>query len=247
MRNIAMLSVAALLFVGCGESPPSASTSQAPAVRTAATTPVPLTAEQQEGRGIYETVCWTCHGPAGRADGPAVKAGSMTPPPTFHTQDYANASGADLLRRFRLGLAGADPAHPHMQYVTSIIQPEKFAAALSYIPALVYPPEIPGSAINGHRIYSFRCAGCHGESGKGDGPAAGSLVAYQPADFTTDTLIAARDWDGVFGRIQEGGQKVHGSSMPPWGVVLPEADIWDLVAYLATFQEDKLSKPHWMD
>jgi mono/diheme cytochrome c family protein len=68
----------------------------------------------------------------------------------------------------------------------------------------------------------------------------------RPADFTADTLIAKRDWQGLFGRIRDGGRAVHGSSMPPWGIALSETDMWDLVAYIATFQPAALSAPHWM-
>jgi hypothetical protein len=66
------------------------------------------------------------------------------------------------------------------------------------------------------------------------------------ADFTTDTLIAARDWEAVFRRIREGGRAVHGSSMPPWGIFLSVAETWDLVAFLGTFQPGALSKPIWV-
>jgi mono/diheme cytochrome c family protein len=66
-----------------------------------------------------------------------------------------------------------------------------------------------------------------------------------PADFTTDTLIAARNWEAVFRRIREGGRAVHGSSMPPWGIVLSEEETWDVVAFLATFQPGVLSRPAW--
>lgn len=203
-----------------------------------------LTPQQQEGKMLYESMCWGCHGQAGRGDGPATASADIKPP-TFHTKDYARADVDDLTRRFRSAMDGVDENHPHMQYVASVLQPDKFAAALSYVPALAYPPELPGSTLAGERIYKFRCVGCHGATGRGDGPASPSLTTVKPADFTADTLLAKKDWDALFARIREGGQGVHGSSMPPWGVVLSEAEIWDLIAYLATFQEGLLSKPAW--
>jgi mono/diheme cytochrome c family protein len=132
-----------------------------------------------------------------------------------------------------------------MQYVSSLLRPERFTEALSFIPALSYPPEILGSALAGERLYDYRCSGCHGVSGRGDGTASGSLIQMPPADFTTDTLIAARNWEAVFRRIREGGRAVHGSSMPPWGIVLSEEETWDVVAFLATFQPGVLSRPAW--
>jgi mono/diheme cytochrome c family protein len=200
-----------------------------------------LTPMQAQGRVIYETMCWTCHGLAGRGDGPAVQAGAMPAPPTFQADDYAQSSAEGLESRF--DMSGKDPSHPHMQYVSSLLKPERFAEALSFIPVLSYPPEIPGSAIAGQALYMQRCVGCHGHDGQGDGPASASLILMSPADFTTDTLIGTADWDGVYRRIREGGRAVHGSSMPPWGVILTEAETWDLVAYIATFQPDVLSAP----
>lgn len=214
-------------------------TAAAPAEHIAVT----LNAEQEEGQVVFESVCWTCHGSAGHGNGPARTEDVV--PPSFQTHDYAMASAADLQERFRATLEGADSTHPHMQYVVRLVKPEAFEAALAYIPAVAYPPEIPGSAINGQRIYQFRCSGCHGTNGLGDGPGAANLVDMRPANFTTDTLVASGDWDAVYNKIREGGQHVHGSLMPTWGIVLSDADMWDLVAYLATFQPGLVAKPSW--
>lgn len=247
MRKLFLVTLSAALAACAEPAEPPATSAEVTIASATEPVAVPLTELQEEGRGIYETVCWTCHGAAGRGDGPAVQAGSVTPPPTFHTRDYAESSAATLERRFRAGMAGADPNHPHMQYVSSLLRPESFAAALAYIPALAYPTEIPGSAINGGRLYAFRCAGCHGETGQGDGPGSENLIDVLPANFTADTLIAARDWDGLFNRVREGGRTVHGSSMPPWGIILSDGEMWDLVAYLALFQEGRIDRPAWVN
>ena len=244
----------ALVLAGCG-SPEGPVEETVPSLGAqSGRTPLALTSTQQTGRVIYETMCWTCHGNAGRGDGPAVKnqaasvtRGDIPTPPSFQADSYAMASAASLQDRFRVGLEGADTGHPHMQYVASLLRPESFTAALSFIPVVAYPPEIPGSVLAGQALYQGRCTACHGESGRGDGAAASSLVLMQPADFTADTLLAARDWEAVFARIREGGSQVHGSSMPPWEIVLSEGETWDLVSYLATFQSGLLSDPPWSD
>jgi len=246
MKKLATL---ALITVVGACSPPADTATDGAVTAVAASTvhdPVPLTAQQKSGQLIFETMCWTCHGSAGRGDGPAVAAGAVGTPPSFHTQDYATASVERLQGRFSVAFNEADPLHPHMQYVASLLKPERFADALSFIPALAYPAEIPGSALAGGRLYNFRCVGCHGPTGRGDGTAAAALINMAPADFTMDTLIAAGNWDALFQHVQEGGRAVHGSSMPPWGTVLADAEMWDLVAYLATFQPALLAEPHWM-
>ena len=245
MRRVWSLLVA-VVPVACG-APADSPTSGAQAVmgQVEVHPAVQLTEAQQEGMLIFESLCWTCHGSAGRGDGPAVQSGSVPAPPSFHQPQYATATGEQLARLFTPTVAGEDPDHPHMQYVASLLRPERFDAALSFVPAIAYPSEIPGSAIAGRRIYEFRCVGCHGPEGRGDGPAAASLTMMRPADFTADTLIARSNWDALYRRIREGGRQVHGSSMPPWAVVFSDAETWDLVAYIATFQ-DVLQPPHWM-
>jgi mono/diheme cytochrome c family protein len=55
----------------------------------------------------------------------------------------------------------------------------------------------PVPEANGARLYHDYCSGCHGDDGRGDGPAAAGL-ARKPADLTR---IAARN-GGVFPRVK---------------------------------------------
>lgn len=234
------------LFVAataCGEqAPPPAEE----AVASAATTPAALLAslspEQAEGRVIYQTVCWTCHGAGGRGDGPDLQSDTVGQPQDFVGGGYAELTVDELADRFQASLTGdgVDPEHPHMRSVIALVKPDRFRTALSYVPVLAWPATIPGSAITGMDLYETRCAACHGRNGDGEGFAAEALVVVQPADFRADSLVAAGNWEGLFHRIQEGGRTVHGSSMPPWGVALSDAQMWDLVAYVATFREGAL-------
>ena len=244
MRKLSVMAVSALFIACSGRSESPAATAGGTAVR-AEPAPFALTAAQQEGRVIFESMCWMCHGNAGRGDGPAVRAGAIPAPPSFQTPQYADATPEQLRDRFVASMSGEEATHPHMQYVRSLLQPDRFDAALAFIPALSYPPEIPGSALAGQRLFDFRCPGCHGMTGHGDGPAAASLILRAPANLTTDTLIASKDWNAVFNKIREGGKGVHGSSMPSWGVVLSEQETWDLVAFVATLQPGLLSRPAW--
>jgi mono/diheme cytochrome c family protein len=121
-----------------------------------------------------------------------------------------------------------------MANVLSIIDVDDFNLAVAYIPALTYPDEMPGSAIAGHAHYLLRCQSCHGASGMGDGPGA-EVLEFAPANFTQDTLLAARDFQAAFDKIRTGGGGAH-PSMPAWGIMLNDGDVWDLVAYISTFQ-----------
>jgi DMSO reductase family type II enzyme heme b subunit len=95
-----------------------------------------------------------------------------------------------------------------------------------------------GDLTLGKRIYEVRCAGCHGATGKGDGPAA-ELLVPRPRDFTagkykirTVNSPLASDQD-LFRIITDG---MPGTSMPSWKV-LPEKERWAVVAYIKTFAE----------
>jgi mono/diheme cytochrome c family protein len=204
--------------------------------------PFRLSENQERGKVVYETMCWSCHGFAGRGDGPAVVAGSVARPRDLTATSLTGATVRQLQADFQAAAADPEGSHPHMQNVLSIIDIDAFSAALEYLPALTYPPEIPGSAIAGRGVYLVRCQGCHGPTGRGDGPGA-DVLEVRPADFTQDTLLAARNFEGAFQKIRTGGGGVHGSSMPAWGVMLTEGDVWDLVSYISSFQNGVLSPP----
>jgi len=87
---------------------------------------------------------------------------------------------------------------------------------------------------SGKGVYLSRCAFCHGESGKGDGPAG---VALKPPPTN---LAAADFWqhttpDAIKSVVENGKP---GTTMLAFKGSLSTEQIDDLVAYVATF------KPH---
>jgi mono/diheme cytochrome c family protein len=93
----------------------------------------------------------------------------------------------------------------------------------------------------GKKLYLTYCTGCHGSSGKGDGPAAKTLPV-KPADHT-NAKVMNRYLDGyLFIVISKGGAEVGKSSaMPAWGSVLKEDKIKDVIAYLRTLTDSTQS------
>lgn len=91
---------------------------------------------------------------------------------------------------------------------------------------------------SGQRVYQDHCVECHGEAGRGDGPAAHLLVP-RPRDFTTgkyklrstETGSVPAD-DDLRRSIAKGS---YGSAMPAWETVLSEQQIRDVVDYIKTF------------
>ncbi len=91
-------------------------------------------------------------------------------------------------------------------------------------PPVAHEPD-PLLADLGEPVFLRRCGACHGESGRGDGPAAGAL-RVAPADLTR---IAARRGgsfpEGEIARLIDGRFTVqaHGTrEMPIWGERLGE-------------------------
>ncbi len=87
---------------------------------------------------------------------------------------------------------------------------------------------------NGRRMYLTYCSGCHGSSGKGNGPAA-KMLPVKPADHTQGTVMTRLTDHYLFQVISQGGKKVGKSSqMPAWGAVLKDEQIRQIVAYIRT-------------
>lgn len=86
-----------------------------------------------------------------------------------------------------------------------------------------------GNAANGKKLADTNCASCHGNSGKGDGPAAAALNP-KPADWTSAKVQGESDGE-IFWKISNGR-----GPMPPWKH-LSEKDRWDLVAHIRSLKK----------
>lgn len=82
---------------------------------------------------------------------------------------------------------------------------------------------------NGKTLYQTYCAPCHGDNGKGDGPAAASLNP-KPADHTSEAVQAESDGT-IYYKISEG--RAH-TAMPPFKAVLHPEQRWAIVNYMRT-------------
>lgn len=84
----------------------------------------------------------------------------------------------------------------------------------------------------GGRLYATRCAGCHGESGNGDGDAGRDLTL--PPAVLAAMVDEPRSVDQYFlWSISEGGLR-SGSEMPAFKTRLTDRQIWQIVTYMRT-------------
>ncbi len=102
----------------------------------------------------------------------------------------------------------------------------------------------PQDLAAGRGLFAQNCAACHGETGGGNGVFAGQLAAkgttggpdmmlQQPANFTDPVRMLGASPALLEGKILRGGM---GTGMPSWGPIFKEADIWNIISYLYTFQ-----------
>jgi mono/diheme cytochrome c family protein len=86
--------------------------------------------------------------------------------------------------------------------------------------------------VEGKKYYVTYCSGCHGESGKGDGPAAVSLPV-KPTNHTDGTVMNQLPDKFLFEIISKGGSAVGKSPfMPAWGSQLRDKQVQDVIAYV---------------
>ncbi|MFN8545881.1 MAG: cytochrome c [Candidatus Binatia bacterium] len=86
--------------------------------------------------------------------------------------------------------------------------------------------------VAGGRVFAERCATCHGDAGRGDGPTATALEP-KPRNFHDPVFWESRTPDQMRETVRHG--KVD-TAMPPFEGALSDAEIDAVVAHLASFR-----------
>ena len=212
----------------------------------------------QEGKTLYEHRCIGCHGANGDGKGPAAIF-LTTKPRNFRDGIFklrATPSGSlpadsDLYRTITMGIPGTAMPPWHeltekerwyvIQYVKTFSDRFKTERPDNPIVIPPEPPDTPDSVAKGGKLYEqMKCAECHGEKGKGDGPSAASLYdnwgnPIRPYDFTTGGFLksgpAPQD---LFKAFSTG---LDGTPMPSFSDYLTPDQRWDLVHYVMSLSE----------
>ena len=100
----------------------------------------------------------------------------------------------------------------------------------------------------GAQLFTRDCVACHGEQGRGDGPAGRDLPGLQkmvpdvkrgPADFTNLQRMAGLSDAHLQGKLLRGGM---GTGMPEFGSLYTSDEQWAVVAFVRRFARDSTSK-----
>ncbi len=92
--------------------------------------------------------------------------------------------------------------------------------------AVLAPRIARAQGASGSDIYRVKCAMCHGQQGRGDGPMAASLNP-RPVDFTDASKRLAKT-DAAVGDVIRHGRR----AMPAFGSMLKPEQVDSLVAFI---------------
>lgn len=116
--------------------------------------------------------------------------------------------------------------------VTAVAASSAFAAEEWVAPARAAAKKNPVAADQvsigrGKAVYMADCASCHGNSGKGDGPAAKDLEKH-PGDMTK---LGGQSDGALFWKITEGKKP-----MASFATKLSEQQRWDVINYMRSLK-----------
>jgi cytochrome c oxidase cbb3-type subunit I/II len=217
-------------------------------------------ANRELGREVFEAHCVGCHGERGDGAGPA--ATFLWPLPRDFTVGVfkfrTTPSGAlptdgDLVRTITRGVRWT--AMPTWHEVSE----KERLAVVTYLktlskrwtedapePPLVIPPAPRATRellAQGKSLYErAKCAECHGETGKGDGPSAPTLKddfdrPIRPADFTRGEFKGGAGVADVYRTMTTG---LDGTPMPSFADTMTDAERWAISYHV-------LSLSAWVD
>jgi mono/diheme cytochrome c family protein len=197
---------------------------QAPEITSAAPTSVPvnlnppLSAPDPEvGSTIYSESCAPCHGPTGQGDGsqadnlpnPAPAIGDPQLARPVVPLDWYSVITQGRMDRF-------------MPPFSSLTDQQRWDV-LAYVFSLSTADDLS----QGQLLYEQNCSGCHGDTGRGDGPDS-LAMAITPRDLTSPDFFAERSMEQLFQVLTSGA----GNAMPAYESTLSEQERWSLAGYV---------------
>ena len=220
----------------------------------------------QRGKRLYAIHCVGCHGAQGGGAGPA--AYGLNPKPRDLTSGVfkfrSTPSGflptdSDLRRVIRQGVPGSSMPgfplipEPDVDALTLYLKtfsekwqnPEAFASPIPVVEAPLdfeRREEWLARAANGATLFTPLCSSCHGEEGKGDGPAGAALVdnwghPAKPKNLSLPFVGGGYELYDVYRSLTTG---LDGSPMVSYAASYSEEQRWDLVAFIHFLRERRV-------
>jgi mono/diheme cytochrome c family protein len=216
-----------------------------------------LTGHAAAGKPLYFRYCWGCHGFVGDGNGENAPYLNILPrnfvAATFKCRSTPTGTlptDQDLYNAIDRGLVNSNM--PSWAALTEQQRADLVAFIKTFSPR--WKTEKPGDQIqvpsesplnldslkHGKELFTkLECWKCHGEEGRGDGPAAASLTdnnnqPIHPYDFESGSRFKCGTTNTDLYRIFMTG--LDGTPMPSFADQLKPNEAWDLVHYLRTLQ-----------
>ncbi len=178
---------------------------------------VPLRPSANQGKAVYAESCAPCHGETGKGDGPS--ASGLPSPPTDFTasEPLLSLSPQSILNVIREGrLERGMPPWKNR------LSDEAMGAVTAYLFDLHLGTEQYEKT---RTLYNEKCAACHGEQGRGDGPLAEGLDVPDLTAWSDWVQVSVRDWQKNIG-----ADTVHADALAS----LDQAQVEDVLVYVRT-------------
>ena len=215
------------------------------------------TGHADAGKQLYFRYCWGCHGFRGDGNGENAPYLNILPrnfvAATFKCRSTPTGTlptDEDLFNAIDRGLNNSNM--PSWSTLTNQQRADLVAFIKTFSPR--WKAEKPGDPIQvpaepalnldslkrGKGIFTkLECWKCHGEEGRGDGPAAASLTdsnnqPIHPYDFQSGSRFKCGATNQDLYKIFMTG--LDGTPMPSFADVIKPNEAWDLVHYLRTLQ-----------
>lgn len=260
MKRLIALTAAALA-AACSSKAPAETAALTPAFLETpiAARPAASAATVVRGKQLYDANCVQCHGAQGRGDG--YGAPFLVPPPRDLTAGEfkfrTTSSGVlptddDLFRTISRGANGT--GMPPWSYLLS---DEERWALVDYVKTFdrrfaeprnrnLKPMPLPDrpngvSASRGKDVYAkMQCAKCHGDDGRGVGPASVSMLDSKnrhvnARDFTQPGSFRTGWTERELIRTMETG--MNGVPMPSYSGAMSKQEEYDLIAYVMSLSK----------
>jgi cbb3-type cytochrome c oxidase subunit III len=183
-----------------------------------------------DGRKLFLTYCFLCHGKEGKGNGFAAKSQPAKPRDLTNDAYMSTRTDEQIFEAISGGGAAFHGALT-MPYWRESLTEAQIWDLVAYIRTLHRKPP-QGVAARGAQIYTTYCWTCHGTTGKGDGPIS-QVYSPRPRNFTDRAYMSSRTDRDLYITIDQGGKAVDRSAaMPAWGGLLSQKDIWDVIAYI---------------
>lgn len=181
-----------------------------------------------QGRKLFVTYCFLCHGMSGKGDGPLASKLKVPPADLTDNTRVGKRTDAELFGIIQGGKHTlVTDAMPKWGKVIPGPQIEALVAYVRFLSLSKNP--LMGDAEVGEHIYLQYCASCHGKTGKGNGIMM-SIIPIKPADHTNAERMDKMTNEELVAIVTNG--KDAGSFMPGWKGILSEAEIGAVVSYM---------------